>query len=159
MFRLSMCITLERALEEMKLTNNSVRGKATSQQKQWQSINGKLPIRVHESTCIMHDTRVTIVLTRESSMRESAGRARESLIRAMWTIGAISKSTQRGTAHRLPFTSKNRFNRIWFSHSLNCTRNSFSHVLKILQWKSHLHEKLYFSRCFFSLWNRFLLNF
>lgn len=46
----------------------------------------------------MHDTHVTIVLTGESSMRESAGRARESLIRAMWTIDAISKSTQRGTA-------------------------------------------------------------
>jgi len=76
-------ITLERALEDMKLSNNSVRGKAASQQKQWQSINGKLPIRVHESTCIMHDTRVTIVLARESSMRESASRTRESLIQVM----------------------------------------------------------------------------
>lgn len=83
MFRSSVRITLERAFEEMKLSNNSMRGKAASQQKQWQSINSKLPIRVHESTCIMHDTRVTIVLTGESSMRESAARARESLIRRM----------------------------------------------------------------------------
>lgn len=148
-----MCITLERALEEMKLTNNSVRGKATSQQKQWQSINGKLPIRVHESTCIMHDTRVTIVLTRESSMRESAGRARESLIRAMWTIGAISKSTQRSMAHRLPFTSKNRFNRIWFSHSLNYTRNSFSLFLRVknITMKKSFAWKIIFLSLFFFL--------
>lgn len=155
-----MRITLERALEEMKLSNNSVRGKAASQQKQWQSINGKLPIRVHESTCIMHDTRVTIVLTRESSMRESAGRARESLIRTMWTIGAISKSTQRGTAQTflsLRKTSPTGFDSLIFRNTPE--RFSLSLSIKKFYNKKVSCVKNNYIFSFPFLWNRFLSNF